>query len=240
MKKILTFLSDFGVKDSYAAQVKGRILSDTPDVSIIDITHECERFSIISGAWLLHTSWRFFPKNTIHLAVIDPGVGTDRALLIVEKDGHFFIGPDNGIFSFIYPAEKVFEITWRPRTEISCSFHARDIMAPVSAMLLNSIQPASLGTPKQNPVLIDTEAPIVVHIDSFGNIITNISFSRLGSGGIMINNTVIKEIAGAYDDIKGNMLALIKSSAGTIEVSSKRQSAAEILKALPGMPVIIR
>ena len=240
MKKILTFLSDFGVKDSYAAQVKGRILSESPDVSIIDITHECERFSIISGAWLLHTSWRYFPKNTIHLAVVDPGVGTDRAVLIIEKEGHFFIGPDNGIFSFIYPAERVFEITWRPKTEISRSFHARDIMAPVSAMLLNGIQPAALGKLKQNPVLIDTETPIVVHIDSFGNIITNIGYSRLGSEGVMINDMVIKEIAGTYDDIKGGGPALIKSSAGTVEVSSKRQNAAEILKIGPGIPVIIR
>ena len=240
MKKIMTFLSDFGGKDSYAAQVKGRILSEAPDVSIIDITHECERFSIISGAWLLHTSWRYFPKNTIHLAVVDPGVGTERAILAVQKDGHFFIGPDNGIFSFIYPAERVFEITWRPKTEISYSFHARDIMAPVSAMLLNGIQPAALGAPKQNPVSIDIDAPIVVHIDSFGNIITNIGYSRLGSEGIMIKDTVIKELAGTYDDIKGTDPALIKSSAGTIEVSSKRHSAAEILKARPGMSVIIR
>ena len=133
----------------------------------------------------------------------------------------------------------MFEITWRPKAEISRSFHARDIMAPVSAMLLNSIQPAALGKLKQNPVLIDTETPIVVHIDSFGNIITNIGYSRLGSEGIMINNTVIKEIAGTYDDIKGGGPALIKSSAGTIEVSSKRQSAAEILKAVTGMPVIL-
>jgi hypothetical protein len=240
MKKILTFLSDFGVKDSYAAQVKGRILSGAPDVSIIDITHECERFGIIPGAWLLHTSWRYFPKNTVHLAVVDPGVGTDRAILILEKDGHFFIGPDNGIFSFIYPAEKVFEITWRPKTEISSTFHTRDIMAPVSAMLLNGIQPITLGAAKQNPVSFNTDTPMVVHIDSFGNIITNIGYSCLGSEGIMINDTEIKEIAGTYDDIKGSDPALIKSSAGTIEVSSKRQSAAEILKARPGTPVIIR
>jgi S-adenosyl-L-methionine hydrolase (adenosine-forming) len=239
MKKILTFLSDFGVKDSYAAQVKGRILSGAPDVSIVDITHECERFSIISGAWLLHTSWRCFPKNTIHLAVVDPGVGTDRAILIIEKDGHFFIGPDNGIFSFIYPAENVFDITWRPRTEISNSFQARDIMAPVSAMLLNGIQPAALGAPRQDPVSIDIEAPMVVHIDGFGNIITNISYSRLGCGGIMINDRVIKEIAGTYDDIMGSGPAIVKGSAGTVEVSSKRQSAAEMLITVPGMPVVI-
>jgi S-adenosyl-L-methionine hydrolase (adenosine-forming) len=239
MKKILTFLSDFGVKDSYAAQVKGRILCATPDVSIIDITHECERFSIISGAWLLNTSWRFFPKSTIHLAVVDPAVGTDRAILIVEKDGHFFIGPDNGILSFIYPAEKVFDITWRPRTEISCSFHARDIMAPVSAMLLNGIQPAALGSPRQDPVSIDIETPMIVHVDGFGNIITNISYSCLGSGGIMINDRIIKEVAGTYDDIKGSGPALIKSSAGTVEVSSKRNSAAKMLKTVPGMPVVI-
>jgi S-adenosylmethionine hydrolase len=241
MKKILTFLSDFGVKDSYAAQVKGRILSAAPDVSIIDITHECERFGIIPGAWLLHTSWRCFPENTVHLAVVDPGVGTDRAILTVEKDGHFFIGPDNGIFSFIYPAEKVFEITWRPKTGISPTFQARDIMAPVSAMLLNGIQPATLGMPKQNPVSFNAADPMIVNIDSFGNIITNIEPSCLGSEGIMINNVVIKRIASTYSDIRGeDGPAMIKGSSGTIEVSANMQSAAGILKARTGIPVVIR
>jgi S-adenosyl-L-methionine hydrolase (adenosine-forming) len=240
MKKILTFLSDFGVKDSYAAQVKGKILSTAPDVSIIDITHECERFGIIQGAWLLHTSWRYFPKNTVQLAVVDPGVGTDRAILVLEKDGHFFIGPDNGIFSFIYPAEKVFEITWRPKTEISPTFQARDIMAPVSAMLLNGMQPATLGMPKYNPVSFNADTPMIVHIDSFGNIITNIKYSCLGCEGIMINNVVIKRIAATYNDIKEDGPAIIKGSAGTVEVSANMQSAAEILKARTGLPVIIR
>ncbi len=237
MKKILTFLSDFGIKDSYATQVKGRILSAAPDVNIIDITHECERFGIIPGAWLLHTSWKYFPKNTVHLAVVDPGVGTDRAILVLEKDGHFFIGPDNGIFSFIYPAEKVFEITWKPKTEISSTFHARDIMAPVSAMILNGVQPATLGIPKKDVISFDACAPMVVNIDGFGNIITNIDFALVGGCGVVVNGTSVDRIAETYRDMAEGEIALIKGSAGTVEISASMQSAADILKASAGMPV---
>jgi S-adenosyl-L-methionine hydrolase (adenosine-forming) len=239
MKKILTFLSDFGVKDSYAAQVKGRILSAAPDVNIIDITHECGRFDIISGSWLLHTSWKCFPKNTVHLAVVDPGVGTDRAILVLEKDGHFFIGPDNGIFSFIYPAEKVFEITWRPKTEISLTFHARDIMAPVAAMLLNGIQPVTLGILKKNAVSFDVRSPMIVHIDGFGNIITNIGFESLNGRGVTVNGTSIIRSAETYCDIAEGEIALIKGSAGTVEISANMRSVADMLKVRTGMPVVI-
>ncbi len=239
MKKILTFLSDFGVKDNYASQVKGKILSAAPDVSIIDITHDCGRYDIIAGAWLLHTAWHYFPKSTVHLAVVDPGVGTGRAMLVLEKDGHFFIGPDNGIFSFIYPAEKVFEITWRPKAGISSTFHARDIMAPAAAMLLNGIQPAALGFPKEDTVTFDTCNPMVVYIDGFGNIITNIDCSSLGSRGIEISNTAISKIAAAYEDIREDEIAVIKGSAGTVEISANRRSAADILKVSTGMPVFI-
>lgn len=239
MKKILTFLSDFGVKDSYASQVKGRILSTAPDVSIIDITHDCERYDIIAGAWLLHTSWRHFPKNTVHLAVVDPGVGTDRAMLAVEKDGHFFIGPDNGIFSFIYPAEKVFEITWRPKAEISPTFHARDIMAPVSAMILNGVQPAALGAPGKEAVSFDVKAPMVVHVDGFGNVITNIGFESLNGCGVTVNGTFTGKAAATYSDITEGEIALIKGSAGTVEISANMRSAADIIKARTGMPVMI-
>ena len=128
-------------------------------------------------------------------------MGTDRAILAVEKDGHFFIGPDNGIFSFIYPAEKVFEITWRPKTEISPTFHARDIMAPVSAMILNGIQPATLGIPKKDVVFFDAGAPMVVYIDGFGNIITNIGFESLNGCGVTVNNTFVGRAATTYSDI---------------------------------------
>jgi S-adenosylmethionine hydrolase len=208
-------------------------------VNIIDITHECGRFDIISGSWLLHTSWKYFPKNSVHLAVVDPGVGTKRAILVLEKDGHFFIGPDNGIFSFIYPAEKIFEVTWRPKAEVSPTFHARDIMAPVAAMLLNGIQPATLGIPKKNAISFDASSPMIVHIDGFGNVITNIGFESLNGCGVTVNNTFIGRTASTYWDIAEGEIALIKGSAGTVEFSANMKSAADILKASTGMPVII-
>jgi S-adenosylmethionine hydrolase len=239
MKKILTFLSDFGSKDSYVAQVKGRVISSVPDVTIIDISHECKPYDIISGAWLLHTSWQEFPINTVHLAVVDPGVGTKRAILAVEKSGHFFIGPDNGLFSFIYPAKRVFEITWRPRKEISPTFNARDIMSDAAAMILGRIQPAALGIPFDNPVTIDVASPIVVHIDRFGNVITNIDASGGMPKEIGINGHIISSSALNYADIPAGELSMIKGSSGTVEVSLNMGSAAGLLKAESGMPVCL-
>ncbi|HPE46365.1 MAG TPA: SAM-dependent chlorinase/fluorinase, partial [Deltaproteobacteria bacterium] len=107
MIPLLTFLSDFGSRDAYAAQVKAVILSKVPEAKIVDISHEVEPFNLVSAGWLLFTSYRYFPAGTVHLAVVDPGVGTARAVLLVRKGGHVFVGPDNGLFSFLYPADEV-------------------------------------------------------------------------------------------------------------------------------------
>jgi S-adenosylmethionine hydrolase len=237
MRKVITFLSDFGTKDSYVAQVKGRILSMIPDVLIVDITHECDPYYIISAAWLLHTTWKEFPLNTVHLAVVDPGVGTGRAVLALEKAGHFFVGPDNGIFSFIYPAKRAFEITWRPKAAVSSTFHARDIMAEAAAMILGRIQPAALGIPIENPVVFDVSSPMVVGIDRFGNVVTNIGAEGGLPEEITINGKKISKPASTFADIEEGGLAMIRGSAGTLEIVSNMANAAEMLKARVGMKI---
>lgn len=238
MKRLVTFLSDFGLSDAYVAQVKARILGAAGDTLIVDITHEVPSYEVISGAWLLYTSYVFFKEGTVHLAIVDPGVGTERGVIAVKKQGHIFIGPDNGIFSFLYPADEVMKVTWRPDGPVSNTFHGRDIFAPVVVRVLEDPSCRGLGTALDNPVMIDVKRPMVVHIDKFGNVVTNIEWPRLKPGMVMhCGNMRIDHIAGTFAEIPEGELALVCGSANTIEIDANRKSAAQMIGASVGMPV---
>jgi len=240
MKSIITFLSDFGTRDAYVAQVKAVILSGLPGATIVDITHEIQPFDILSAAWTLHTTYQYFPEGTCHLAVVDPGVGTSRDVLLVKKKGHTFVGPDNGIFSFLYPAEEVIEILWRPDEPVSPTFHGRDVFAPVLVKAQLGTDLSTLGRVRDDPVWIDTYAPMVVAIDRFGNIITNVDSVHLKEGfSLTIGSTRIEGIADTYADLPGGETGLIRSSTSTIEIAVNQGNAAQALNAYVGMPVVI-
>jgi S-adenosyl-L-methionine hydrolase (adenosine-forming) len=237
----ITFISDFGLKDAYVAQVKAVMLTQAPEARIIDITHDIDAFDIISAGWLLATSFRFFSAGTIHLAVVDPGVGTGRGILYVKKDGHIFVGPDNGVFSFLFPAETVIEITWRPQGAVSSTFHGRDIFAMLVARILAGDDIHELGTPAVAPVSLEVKDPMVVHIDTFGNVITNILCeSAKPEISLELNGQVITVCAKTFADIPSGSLGLICGSASTVEIVTNRGNAAKIIGAKAGMPVKIR
>jgi len=236
----MTFLSDFGVKDAYVAQVKAVILSQVPDLRMIDITHQIQPFDVVSAGWLLASSYRYFPSGTIHMAVVDPGVGTDRAVLFLRKDGHLFIGPDNGLFSFLFPSEEVLEITWRPEGALSSTFHGRDLFAPLAVKLLTGHGRGVPGLPKPDPVCVDVRSPMVVHIDTFGNVITNVGCDRLIPGiSLVVNGATASAVSGTFADIPDGALGLVCGSAGTIEIAAKKANAAELIGARAGMPLTI-
>jgi S-adenosyl-L-methionine hydrolase (adenosine-forming) len=240
MGRILTFLSDFGMKDAYVAQVKGVILSQLPETQIIDITHDLPPFDIISAGWLLTSSFRFFPSGTVHLAVVDPGVGTGRAILAVRKEGHLFIGPDNGIFSFLYPSDEVLEITWRPQGTISSTFHGRDIFAPLAIKFLSGHGLGAPGMPKKDPVWFDVRSPMVVHVDTFGNVITNVPCDRLVPDvSLEINGHAVSLVVQSFEDIPVKGLGLVCGSASTIEIVANQGHAADMLGVKAGMMVAI-
>lgn len=235
---VVTLLTDFGLEDAYVAQLKARILSAVPDAALVDITHSLPPFSVLSAGWLLYTSYSFFPRGSIHLCVVDPGVGTPRSILTILKDGHAFVGPDNGIFSFLYPAQSVIEVTWRPEGAISKTFHGRDVFAPVVVELLKYAQPQSLGRPLDEPVVIDVSPDMVVHIDRFGNVITNIDGSRLSQGcALVVGGKKAHLIVESYAGIPSGKPGLIIGSASTVEMVTNRGSAASMLGAEVGMPV---
>ena len=236
----ITFISDFGLKDAYVAQVKAVILTQAPEARIIDITHDIDAFGIISAGWLLASSFRFFSVGAIHLAVVDPGVGTGRGILYVRKDGHIFVGPDNGVFSFLFPAEIVIEITWRPQGAVSSTFHGRDIFALLVARILAGDDIHELGIPAVAPVSLEVKSPMVVHIDTFGNVITNILCERAKPEiSLELNGQGITVCAKTFADIPAGSLGLICGSASTIEIVANRRNAAKIIGAKVGMPVKI-
>jgi len=195
---IITLLSDFGLKDPYVAEMKAVILSIHPQACIVDISHEIEKFNIQMGAFVLASATSYFPEGTIHVAVVDPGVGTKRRQILVQTKRAFYVGPDNGVL--MLAAEKggirhVHEITnlqfMLPR--ISKTFHGRDIFAPAAAHLAKEYKPSDFGAEIHDYVVPKFAKPSiregefsgeVLHIDDFGNIITNISNEDIKKTGL--------------------------------------------------------
>lgn len=195
---LITLLSDFGLKDSYVAQMKAVILSICPQACIIDVSHEIEKFNVRMGAFVLASASPYFLKGTIHVAVVDPTVGTKRRALLVETEEAFYVGPDNGVLMLAAKKQKikqVYSITNKRYMlpKVSSTFHGRDIFAPTAAHLARGITPDIFGPEiRDYPVPKFAEPRLskgeltgeVLHVDDFGNIITNISKSDLEKIGV--------------------------------------------------------
>ncbi len=257
---LITLLTDFGLRDHYVAAMKGVILGISPGARIVDISHQVAPYSIAEAAYTLSQAWRCFPKGTTHIAVVDPGVGSSRRAIAVDAEGHRFITPDNGLPSLILDSVrgyKVREITASRyfRQPVSNTFHGRDIFAPVAAHLANGLVFSKLGEALSDPVIGTFAKPIpngvnkwlgtILHIDSFGNIITNFSESefvrmehkpfKLG-----IHKGVIKHFSRSYaSSVPGQLFALWGSS-GYLEVSINQSNAAFALGAVTGSAVSLR
>ncbi len=257
----ITLTTDFGCADEYTGVVKGVILSINPDAVIVDLTHAISPHDVRSAALVIGRSYRFFPPGSIHLCIVDPGVGTSRKILALKACGHYFVGPDNGVFSQLLTDEKSAEVyqvsnkAWF-LDEVSNTFHGRDIMAPVAARI-------SLGEPLEAagpslsssscltlPVCMSTYTGSEVigeisSIDRFGNIITNITRQCLQAlpGGaafiLRIRSASISYYEGSYGDLPDNQLAAIINSSNLIEICVKNGSAAEMLGAVVGEQVSV-
>jgi S-adenosyl-L-methionine hydrolase (adenosine-forming) len=192
---IITLLTDFGSDDYYVAAMKGVILSRCEHARLIDISHGIEPQNVLSAAYVLLGAYQLFPSGTIHLAVVDPGVGSSRRGIILRTDRYHFVGPDNGLFSLVTPEPvEVFEIQASAYLPVSISntFHGRDIFAPVTAALAAGIKPEELGRPIGHPKRL---APLIqtvgrkiksriIHIDRFGNAVTGIERRHLSSDSV--------------------------------------------------------
>ncbi len=260
LRKIATLTTDFGLKDPYVAEMKAVMLNICPKTTIIDITHEIEKFNIQMGAYVLASAVPYFPKGSVHVAVVDPGVGTQRHPILIQTNHGFFVGPDNGVL--VLAAEKqgitcVYELSnpqlMLPR--VSNTFHGRDIFAPAAAHLLNGVKPADFG-PKVDEAAKPEFAKTtlrngflsgqVLHVDGFGNIITNITKKEVGQIhlkgelNVELRNSRLKlRFCKTYGEIKSlEPLALIGSH-GFLEIALNKANAAAKFKTELGDSVTI-
>ena len=264
---VITLLTDFGTADYFVAAVKGVILTINPQASLVDITHEIPPQDIESGAFTLLTCYCDFPPGTIHMAVVDPGVGSARRPIVVRAGQYYFVGPDNGLFSYIYdresrvadrePPYQVFHVTASEyfRQPPSPTFHGRDVFAPVAAALSNGIQPEALGPRITDPVRLAPLSPSkdesgklhgrIIHIDRFGNCITNFSSDDLAvleRRTLLVNGTSIQTYRQYFTDEHGSKdeVFAIWGSAGFLELAINRGSAAAALRVNCGTRIVVQ
>jgi len=260
-RRIITLTSDFGTVDSYVAAMKGVILSISPEVHLVDLSHDLAVHDVTGAAMFLADVCKFFPDNTIHLAVVDPGVGTARRAICVRTARNCYVAPDNGIVSLAIEAEAPYESVQLSNTDYhrtvqsSATFHGRDIFASVAAYLSTGTDFRAFGPPADRLVRIELPpvnrpAPDViegrvVHIDRFGNLVTNVARqelagSRRESGEnivIQIGAVSIRGLSRTYGDHDPGDLLALWGSGDFLEISVNRGSAAEQLNATVGTPV---
>ena len=257
---LLTLLTDFGTADYFVGAMKGVILGITPTAQIVDITNEIPPQDIEAGAFTLLNSHGSFPREAVHVAVVDPGVGSKRRAIVVRAADQYFVGPDNGLFSYVMeraPTYEVVHVTAEKyfRHPVSQTFHGRDVFAPVAAALLNGVSLSELGSKMEDPVRLKSLAPLevsngklegrIIHIDHFGNCITNftrthVSTQKEATARLQIKGKRIKSLKRSYDDdATREKLFAIWGSAGFLEISAKNSSAAKKLKAARGTKVTL-
>ena len=252
--RIITLTTDFSLRDPYAAEMKAVILSICPSAVIVDVTHEVEKFNIRMGAYMLASAISNFPHGTVHVAVVDPGVGTKRRPIIVQTATGFFVGPDNGLLVLAAEAQgvkRIYEITSRRLMlpHISSTFHGRDIFAPAAAHLANGVPPEEFGpeiSEMVRPLFAevtrkeDTLVGEVLHVDSFGNITTNIHAKNIGGiRGRMLQvelpyNKLELKLSKTYAEAKPQEPIALIGSHDYLEIAVNQGNAAAKYQTKPG------
>jgi hypothetical protein len=258
---IITLLTDFGTQDYFVAAMKGVILSANPTARLVDITHEIPPQDIHAGAFNLLAVYHDFPAGTIHAGVVDPGVGSHRRAIIIECAGQFFVGPDNGLFSFVAQREGkclIYHVTNEAffRHPVSNTFHGRDVFAPVAAALSNGTEPHEFGPLIDTIVELESLRPhqttdgriegAIIHIDRFGNCITNLTgkhLSRENANELQINIngrhiTSYRQFFSQTSSVEQELFMFL-GSAGFIEIAARNASAASMLNVQRGQSIIV-
>jgi S-adenosylmethionine hydrolase len=258
--RLITFTTDFGLSDPFVGIMHGVVLNIQPDTRIIDLCHSIASYDIFDGAWTIAQSYQFFPPGTVHVVVIDPGVGSARRPIIVETERHIFVAPDNGVLSLIEANEDRFVVRHITAERfflpsVSQTFHGRDIFAPVAGWLSKGVTPSEFGPEISD--YVQTPLPqvervgeaglrgVVIKVDKFGNLITNISASdapelfasHAKTVNILIAGQTLTRICQSYAEGREDEVFAIIGSSGYLELAAKQASAAEKLAVGVGSPV---
>jgi len=257
---VITMLTDFGLQEEYVAVMKGVVLSIQPEVVLVDISHQIESQDVVQAAFAIFSAYRFFPAGSVHLVVVDPGVGTERGILVLEAAEHIFIAPDNGVLTLLIDKIEplaLFRLSDKSfyRHPVCATFHGRDVMAPVAAHISRGVALEKIGIPidpAEAVHLEDLQAGIeangvlkgrVITIDRFGNLITNIDSAILERVckpenarrvQVKIGPRTIRGLSRTYADRAPNELTALVGSRGYLEVAANRGSAAQMLKVKKG------
>lgn len=260
---LITLTTDFGLQDAYVGQIKGAILRRNIHARIIDLTHALDAHDLLTAAVTIRSSYHYFPKKSVHMVVVDPGVGSQRKILAMMADDHLFLAPDNGILTFLIRDSKKIQAVHRVANrslfpnEISATFHGRDIMAPVAAALAGGMEITEVGPEITILDCVELDIPktqlddhgitgTVIHIDRFGNIQTSITSGNLSHyqpssfTGITLCTHKVDAIATTYSDVKEGELVGVIDSSGHLEIAVNKGSAAEKIQCVIGDPVTVK
>ncbi|PTN32567.1 S-adenosyl-l-methionine hydroxide adenosyltransferase family protein [Desulfonatronum sp. SC1] len=257
----IAVLTDFGQEDPYVGQMKGVLAGLAPEATVVDISHQVRPFDVMQGAFYLAASWRFFPEGSVLVGVVDPGVGTERRLVIGKREGRFFLGPDNGLLALVFgpnsgeaTGERVWELTMPPVSVArSNTFHGRDILAPAAAKLAQGVDPRRLGRPLDPEALHrpawaapeqrgrETMAHIL-HVDRFGNCLLNLPESLWPEAGlerVELLAPLLQPLTPVrtYAEIPAAGVGVLVGSQGYWELAANQGNAAAVLGLAPGMRI---
>jgi S-adenosyl-L-methionine hydrolase (adenosine-forming) len=261
-RPIITLTTDFGLSDHFVGTIKGVILAISPEIEIVDISHSVQAFDVLDGALTIAQSYSYFPSGTVHLVVVDPGVGTARRPILVTSDRHHFVAPDNGVLSMVYAREERLHIRHVTAEHyslqpISNTFHARDVFAPIAAWLAKGVDPEKFGDeisdfvrfnpPKPKSVNGNTLRGVILKVDRFGNLVTNITpqdapmlfGTEPAPFKMVVGKQEITEIHPTYSEGAPGEVFGILGSMGYLEIAANRGSAARIVGIGKGSEVTI-
>jgi S-adenosyl-L-methionine hydrolase (adenosine-forming) len=259
-RPIITLTTDFGFNDHFVGTIKGVILDLAPNVEIVDICHSVQAFDVLDGALTVAQAYSYFPNGTVHLVVIDPGVGTERKPILVTSERHHFVAPDNGVLSLVYAREERLHVRHITAEHyylqpVSNTFHGRDIFAPIAAYVAKGVDPAKFGqeitdfvrfnAPKPKAMEGETLRGVVLKVDRFGNLVTNITpqdapmlfAADPAPFKIAVGKREITEIHANYAQGAPGEVFGILGSMGYLEIAANRGSAAQIVGAGKGSDV---
>ena len=255
--RLITLTTDFGTTDHFVGVLKGVIAQIAPAARVVDISHEVQPFEVADGAFTIAQAYRYFPKRTVHVVVVDPGVGSTRRPILAEAGGHFFVAPDNGVLSMVLAKEEGTKVRHITNDKyflhpVSRTFHGRDVFSPVGAHLAKGVLPAKFGKLIEDHLRLNFEKPArtgkrswtgqILKVDRFGNLITNFHIDdfdeiRTRAFGMNVGLQTVGRLALTFTECDPGELFVVVGSSGYLEVATNQGSAARALGCGAGSPV---